>query len=186
MLFHALIQEVDVSPRFKIDMPSKLMTVTDEQATPRTRVKIGKLGAGAADYGLEIFTNTGTDLFRALSGGFGAGVGMKSAAFWEHLGNYFPSGGPSPGLFDGQYALLGRGGLVFADAGVNTTRTYAIDIADYGTSSARLRALGSGAQSAKRFVWSDGSTNEADMATIVVSTLNPSGDYPERTLWAKV
>jgi hypothetical protein len=36
------------------------------------------------------------------------------------------------------------------------------------------------------FTWNDGSTNRGQVACVVVSTSNPSGDYPEGTIWCKV
>lgn len=39
---------------FKLDGPTRLLTIKDQQGTPVDRVKLGKLGAGASDYGIEI------------------------------------------------------------------------------------------------------------------------------------
>jgi hypothetical protein len=36
------------------------------------------------------------------------------------------------------------------------------------------------------FTWNDGSTNRGQVACVVVSTSDPSGDYPEGTIWCKV
>lgn len=48
-----------------IDGVNNNIVVTDEQGSPVTRAKIGKLGAGAADYGIELFDSSGNLIFDA-------------------------------------------------------------------------------------------------------------------------
>jgi len=44
---------------FKLDGPNKQIFVKDDQGSPVTRVKLGKLGANPEDFGLEVFDENG-------------------------------------------------------------------------------------------------------------------------------
>lgn len=53
------------SEKFKIDLTNRIITIVDEQASPRTRVKIGEISTGLADWGLQVFNDAGVLLFDA-------------------------------------------------------------------------------------------------------------------------
>src|SRR5690606_14350513 len=42
--------------KFDVDLSGQLVTIKDAQSAPQTRVRLGKLGAGAQDYGLEVYS----------------------------------------------------------------------------------------------------------------------------------
>lgn len=58
--------------KFRLDGPNQLMSVTDNQTIPVTRVRLGKLGSGTTAYGIEIYNADGSVLLNA--GGLGPGV----------------------------------------------------------------------------------------------------------------
>jgi hypothetical protein len=49
----------DVDSHFVIDLDAALLTITDDQASPETRVLIGRLGVGLDDYGIEVYDASG-------------------------------------------------------------------------------------------------------------------------------
>lgn len=51
--------------KITLDAPNNIITVTDNQPTPQTRVRIGKLGTGNQQYGIEVMDSTGIVRFRA-------------------------------------------------------------------------------------------------------------------------
>ncbi|GIW90788.1 MAG: hypothetical protein KatS3mg109_1220 [Pirellulaceae bacterium] len=66
-IFRGVAQDADANPKLKIDFPNKLLTVTDEQATPRVRVELGKFGTGSA-YGLKLYGTDGLLDFDTTTG----------------------------------------------------------------------------------------------------------------------
>jgi hypothetical protein len=48
-------QVKDRNSKFTLDLDGALATVVDSQGSPVTRVKLGKVGAGTADYGIQVF-----------------------------------------------------------------------------------------------------------------------------------
>lgn len=57
----------DANSRFVLDLDSVLQTIADNQDTPIDRVKIGQLGGGNADYGIEVYDSNG-DLILGATG----------------------------------------------------------------------------------------------------------------------
>lgn len=49
--------------KFQLDAPNRHILIKDNQITPQNRVKLGKLGAGTTDYGIEIYNSGGTKVF---------------------------------------------------------------------------------------------------------------------------
>lgn len=52
----------DAAVKFKIDFTNRLLTVVDEQGSPRTRIKIGEISTGTADWGMEIYSDNGNKI----------------------------------------------------------------------------------------------------------------------------
>jgi hypothetical protein len=62
---------VGAESKIKLDGPNNLITVDDNQGTPRTRVKIGKLGSSTTnEYGIQVIDATGTVKFQTSSSTF--------------------------------------------------------------------------------------------------------------------
>ena len=55
----------DSAGQVSFDLDTALLTVTDEQTTPVTRIKLGKLGANADAYGIEIYDGNGNLILSA-------------------------------------------------------------------------------------------------------------------------
>jgi len=55
----------DTNSKMVVDFPNRLLTIIDEQGTPRTRVKIGEISTGLGDWGLQVFSDAGVLLFDA-------------------------------------------------------------------------------------------------------------------------
>lgn len=55
----------DPNQRFVLDLAAVLQTISDAQSTPVDRVKIGKLGAGNQDYGVEVYDASGSLILSA-------------------------------------------------------------------------------------------------------------------------
>lgn len=53
----------DTASKFLINLATRLIEMKDEQGSPVTRVRIGEVGAGAGDWGIEIFNSAGTKIF---------------------------------------------------------------------------------------------------------------------------
>lgn len=62
----------DIDQKFIVDLDSALLTVKDNQDPEVDRVRLGKLGAGSEDYGLEIFDASGSQIISAT--GLGVNV----------------------------------------------------------------------------------------------------------------
>lgn len=62
----------DVDEKFHISFLDRRITVQDEQSTPVTRVRLGRLGSGDTDYGLEVFDASGNSVLSAT------GLGVDS------------------------------------------------------------------------------------------------------------
>jgi hypothetical protein len=60
------------SPTLELDGVSSKIIVRDTQTVPKTRVEMGKLGAGAGDYGINIYDSSGNLIISAS--GLGTGV----------------------------------------------------------------------------------------------------------------
>lgn len=52
----------DAAVKLKADFTGALITITDNQAVAKIRAKLGKVGAGTTDYGLQVFDNTGATI----------------------------------------------------------------------------------------------------------------------------
>jgi len=55
----------DTNSKFVIDVAgttARLITIIDEQGTPRTRVKLGEVNTGTSDWGLQIFADNGNKI----------------------------------------------------------------------------------------------------------------------------
>ena len=50
----------DTGSKYVIDLDNRLMTMIDEQGSPVTRIRLGELGAGIQDWGIEIFNAAGS------------------------------------------------------------------------------------------------------------------------------
>ncbi len=55
----------DVDDKFVVDLTNRLITMKDEQAVPVTRIRLGELGVGLPDWGIEIFDAAGLQVFSA-------------------------------------------------------------------------------------------------------------------------
>ncbi|GIW91554.1 MAG: hypothetical protein KatS3mg109_1986 [Pirellulaceae bacterium] len=60
-IFRGVAQDADTNPKLKIDFPNRLLTVTDEQASPQKRIEFGKFGAGAS-YGFRLWDQSGNQI----------------------------------------------------------------------------------------------------------------------------
>ncbi len=65
--------------KFALDGTQTLLIIQDNQATPTTRVKIGKLGTGNQQYGIQVMDNTGTVKFQASDTTFIDGAVITNA-----------------------------------------------------------------------------------------------------------
>lgn len=66
----------DANSKFNINLTSRLITMIDEQAAPVTRIKIGELSTGAADWGIEVYDSAGA----LILGATGLGVDVVGSA----------------------------------------------------------------------------------------------------------
>lgn len=70
------IKDAISGQRLTLDLNNALLTIRDLQATPKERVRLGKLGLGAQDYGLEVRDAAG----KLILGASGLGVAVVGPA----------------------------------------------------------------------------------------------------------
>lgn len=83
--------------QFELDGTNVYLRIVDTQGSPVTRVKLGKLGVNAADYGLEIYGADGGLQWRADGlqvSGFGRDAGVLASIFAYYHKAVFGSGTP--------------------------------------------------------------------------------------------
>lgn len=66
---------------FKLDGPTRLLTIKDQQGTPVTRVRLGKLGPGTGDYGVEVIDSAGA----VIIGANGLGLSVVGTTQLQNL-----------------------------------------------------------------------------------------------------
>jgi uncharacterized protein YjbI with pentapeptide repeats len=65
--------------QIKLDGVNALITIDDTQATPKTRVKLGKLGSGSTQYGLQLYDASGALMWDSTNQG-ATSAGIKDLA----------------------------------------------------------------------------------------------------------
>jgi hypothetical protein len=173
----------DPNTKFEIDFPNKLLTIVDEQSSAQTRVELGKLGTGS-DYGLQIYGYLGTTLFRIaddeLPKVYSIDIGPVAEDGFSSAGRISislaagASGNPQLKMYTNATFTAG-----LLEASGTTQGTSLLELSGYVSAAKTLKLRDASIKI------DDGSTNEGDVACVVVSSSAASGDYPEGTIWCQ-
>lgn len=80
----------DAGSTFVVDLDNSILTITDTQAVPVTRIRIGKLDSGTDDYGIEVYDASGNLILGADGLGLdvvGSDQIQDGSVLTDHLAN---------------------------------------------------------------------------------------------------
>ena len=115
---NALVQ--DANGKFVADLTNALLTVTDNQGSPTWRVKLGKIGAGTTDYGLQVrgpggntvALLTGNDLLLANNASTQGILMQGTLPAWSTYINLTASSGSDYFIKTANFSVDGAGNVV--------------------------------------------------------------------------